>query len=429
MIDGAAVSRPLRLAVAACQYPAGVLDGVPVPHYRDAERHTAHFNDNPGPAYAAALRLARFLDRPGWDGMLVWCGDRIYIDATAGLFDPAQVVSGPFVDDVRRDDALRRPLRRDDALQRSLQRAYDTVDAAPFRRSAFPPRQAIDDHEIIDNWEPSNNPRRNAALLKRLQICRDAFTSRRPGVALYGNDPRDASAGRVFIVDTRTERSERDPAKLNKATIIGPGQWSALQTWLQPTAAEAGSPRLRVIASPSIVLPRRLATQREAPAAVRSDAWDGYPASLHGLLALLAEQRELRCLFVSGDEHLPCVVRATVRRADGSAPPVELISVHTGAMYAPYPFANSRPDDFSDEQCFSFGADSGGSPHEYQCRIASIWYPTAPGCGFGVGESAEQKRPLRKADGFTAIEFAADLCADPCIRYFAADGSDYVWTG
>ena len=190
-------------------------------------------------------------------------------------------------------------------------------------------------------------------------------------------------------------------------------QFDALLAWLDPLPQESGSTAYRrVVITPSILLPRRLASSEHPAGALRSDAWDGYPGALHALLAALAERPRLKGLFLSGDEHLPCVLRAEVARADGSAAaPAELLSVHTGALYAPYPFANSRPEDFSDERSFGFRAEHAGAVRDYVCRIRSCWFP------------------LEQGDGFTTLAFGADRCADPEVVFRAADGRDYAWPG
>ena len=100
-----------------------------------------------------------------------------------------------------------------------------------------------------------------------------------------------------------------------------------------------------------MLLPRRAEVARDAAAAGRSDAWDGYPASLDRLLDFIARKQIRHTVFVSGDEHhaLVCEVTLTpAHRRGRPLQPVRLLSVHSSALYAPFPFANGHPADLSD---------------------------------------------------------------------------------
>jgi cholesterol oxidase len=102
------------------------------------------------------------------------------------------------------------------------------------------------------------------------------------------------------------------------------------------------------VACPSLLLPRRRDSLREPDAWARSDAWDGYPASLSKLLALLHRVQARRTLFVSGDEHHALACRITLRDGHQDRDLV-LWSIHASALYAPLPFANGQPTDLTDE--------------------------------------------------------------------------------
>ena len=84
-------------------------------------------------------------------------------------------------------------------------------------------------------------------------------------------------------------------------------------------------------------LPRHLfATDpTTAASALRSDGWEGYPHSLNELLAFIAEQRIRNVVSLSGDAHLSCVATATSQGEDG--PPLVVYSIHSSALYAPFP--------------------------------------------------------------------------------------------
>jgi PhoD-like phosphatase len=382
---------PIELALAACRYPAGVLDRAP------------------GPSVAASQRLAEWLAARPAQRLLVMTGDSIYIDATAGLFDPAMV---PAV-------GVHGGGRAGRALGVALQAAYREADQRNRRFGNVRARlQSLDDHEIIDNWEPSAHPGRNAMLDKRLQICRDAFlaSSARdavPTARAVGKLPAPLDQQRVvdglrfFIADTRTERGLRGAAKPGDARIMRGPQFARLRKWLAPDATEPGAYR-RVVVSPSMLLPRRLSTQENRHAASRSDAWDGFPRSLHDMLAAIAQHPNLRCVFLSGDEHLPCVISARIEPLDSKGQASHLLSVHAGALYAPWPFANSRQEDFSDERRFDFVSDLASKGQRYRCTIQARIFPSIGG------------------DGFVSLAYPADADVEPTVCWHAAEGAAAV---
>jgi len=185
-----------------------------------------------------------------------------------------------------------------------------------------------------------------------------------------------------FIADTRTERTPRTAETIKTARIMSETQFDAILSWLggQP----AGRPKF--IACPSILLPRRLRTGRGEAAALRSDAWDGYPWSLNRLLACIVERQIEHVVFLSGDEHLSCIVKAQITAENGKS--MEILSVHSSALYAPYPFANSIRADlaFNEKYDFTLPAETlcgtfavGG---RYGCAITRS--EVYPGDGFAV---------------------------------------------
>jgi hypothetical protein len=398
------VMKEARVALLACQYPGGVLDRTPAPDNRFKGMRD-YFNSSSGPAE----RTRSLLD--GWDGKgdaFVLCGDGIYIDATAGLFDPALAAA---------DTAGA------EALAVALRRAYAQAAEVRVGPALGAALRMLDDHEVIDNWEPSLDRVRDEALHDRLRVCKRVFIDRVRGgrcivpatpqlpLPLWGPLKLEKLGLRFFLADTRTERSARDPAALDAARIMSTEQFGELLKWLDRSDDEPEDAAYRrVIVSPSIVLPRRLATAEDPAAALRSDAWDGYPRSLHDLLAALAERPALHATLLSGDEHLPCIVRAEVQRTDESLRPARLLAVHTGAMYSPYPFANGRREDFADEAYFLFDSCVSGQCRQYRCRLLATCFPP-PG------------------DGFMMLVFDADPDAEPALTWCAADGSDYPWPG
>jgi hypothetical protein len=313
------LERPVRIAVASCQYPHGPLDREPA---QASLRHMAQR------ARAGDIDLALFM------------GDQIYADATAGLVDP-----------LRRDERYEHP--------------HERAQSAPGLRqvlACLPAVMAIDDHELVDNWEPPPPGGGSDAALWQLREA-----SRRDGAWAYWAyerlrpKPRHTGAPRtadkafrfgglpIFLADTRLGRTSRSLGSGGAATahILGKRTWWQLEAWLLRHREV-----WKIVATPSILLPRRREVVQDASAAVRSDAWDGFPASLERLLDFLARHRIGRTVLVSGDEHhaLRCDISlaAPVRPGAAAPEPVHVLSIHSSALYAPFPFANGRPRDFSD---------------------------------------------------------------------------------
>ena len=335
----------VTFAVASCQYPAGFLDAEP------AER--------------SYRRLARCLDRrnPQFRPQLVLLlGDQVYADATAGLFDPTA-----------EHDRYCLPHERLLAM---------TPVRHVWRRAVV--HAMLDDHEIEDNWEPRPGDVENA---KKLGEGRAAYLRYQrladPRVAGATSDTPlwhafDAGGVSFFMADTRTERSPRDAAGIEGARIMGERQLGALLDWL---SARRASPAPKFIACPALALPRRRRAARDGqPAsALRSDAWDGYRDSLSRVLGRIASERVRNVVFLSGDEHLSLVAEVTLRAGDGE--PVLVHSVHSSALYAPFPFANSINDDLFAEDRFSLG----------ECSVEVRTCFAAPGDGFAVLRVFEER--------------------------------------
>jgi len=377
----------MRLVLTACLYPGGMLDG-------SASREPSRCEACHLPSAAARRLHATFDWANSPPDLWINCGDWIYVDATAGLFDPAAL-------DLALADAYQG--RQKEHWLHKLQEELN-----------FHPQPLIDDHEIADNWEPSNNKGQAIKLRKAMVEAREAFLNehqgnvqekRRSRGVLWVDDTFDGHD--FFFGDTRTERSRRDPRSLYRATMMKSPQRRALRKWLSQSATDNPN-RYRFIATPSILLPRKLATAEgdtvNPAAALRSDAWDGYPASLHSLLAFIADNPIANCVFLSGDEHLGCVAEVTVRRLTPPRNTVRLWSVHAGAMYAPYPFANSIKEDFAGiDGCtdrFTFTrCDGNGRPIEYECNVQT-WFSTT-GNGFAI----VQVDPVDDPPGRLSVRF------------------------
>ena len=330
----------MHLAVASCQYPHGPLDRAP--------------------AQASLERMAQQADQGELD-LALFLGDQIYADATAGLVDPT-----------RRDERYEIP--------------HERAQRAPGLRrvlARLPSVMLLDDHELVDNWEP--RPPGADPTLPLWRARQEAWVDGRWGYWKYERlrpqgrhhplrdlaDKAFRFAGLpIYLADTRLGRQPRGPtvpaapaspaAATRPPHILStcadpdtPGQFEQLEAWLLRHRHEA-----KVVATPSMLLPRRAEGVQDRSAAPRSDAWDGYPASLDRLLDFLMCHQIQHTVFLSGDEHHALVCHVTLQpppdRADTWGP-VQLTSVHSSALYAPLPFANGHPADLSDQAFVTAG--------------------------------------------------------------------------
>src|SRR5690606_35955193 len=124
-----------------------------------------------------------------------------------------------------------------------------------------------------------------------------------------------------------------------------------------------------------------------AHAALNADGWDGYPRTLHALLALLADAPEIGpVVFLCGDAHLGLFVEAEVELQGRRA---RFHVVHTAGLNTPYRFANAAQSDFLLDEDFAF-VESGRSG---RCRVRTR---ICTGAGF---TDVELRRELREAGG------------------------------
>lgn len=79
-------------------------------------------------------------------------------------------------------------------------------------------------------------------------------------------------------------------------------------------------------------------------------------------------------MFLSGDEHRGCIATAQLTELDGT-PVTTVHSIHTAAMYAPYPFANSIDEEVAEHDTFEFTYNA----KQYRCIVDAI--RPAPGDG------------------------------------------------
>lgn len=308
-------------ALASCQYPPDLL------HERLAYKSAWDMHDVFSSRFASHLKY------------LLFAGDSIYADATAGLFDP---------EDPREkfDLAYKRQIgsRAWQALNRTLQHSC----------------YAIDDHEIIDNWEPGPGYKKDPdgywyskeyrdAAIKRFRFYRGLDSVAADDTLWYDTILNGIP---VFVMDSRTEREAREAGNVSSKRLFGKQQRDALFKWLANQArlesSNKAAQRPKIILSGSMLFPRKLETAQAGSlgaAAIRSDAWDGYPLSMHEVLMYIAEHSISNVMFLSGDEHLHCLARATLELPGRK--PVAVTSIHSSPLYGPFPFANNRVENFA----------------------------------------------------------------------------------
>lgn len=349
---GEGIGEGLCLALGSCQYPPGVLNE------KCAAESWQRLNE----------RLDGVIAGPRPD-LLVLTGDQIYVDATAGLFDPTQA-----------DDRYRKPYE-------TWLRSHHVRDA--LRR--LPMVAMLDDHEIEDNWEPLHADApvadRDSNEQLRERGIRNFLRYQRP--AAIGEPDRPAKDAKlwtelksrgipIFLADVRTRRESRAPGDRppSPATLLGLPQWEDLCSWL--LKAPRGKPKL--IVSPGLMLPRHRRAMsatlafgqhdRCQQATRRSDGWDGYPDAQYALLDFIAKHRIHGVVFLSGDEHVGLCTTARIERFENGQPsePVAVHSVHTPGLNRPYRFANAGTADFALNETLHFRSPGRGLLKGVECR-------------------------------------------------------------
>jgi len=346
-----------RFAIASCQYPAGVFDLVPARESID-RLETAVADATNSAAFKAILFL----------------GDQIYADATYGILDPA--------------GTLDRFNQAHDAWWHALETRTHVSQLLQDNKIHV----ALDDHEICDNWEPCPG-HDNEQILQNALAAFDGKT----GFVLHPKrSQQDGYWGQVdiggghnaFMLDTRTTRERRPwgPGNSSGAAphILNEAQRDALDTWLKEQRDaddRAGRIRPKFISCAVWPLPRRAGRHPDPAmmeaAAMRSDGWDGYPASLKWLLGSIARHNIHGVVFLCGDAHLAGYTQVHLRAGDSRT---TLRILHSPALYAPFPFAN-------------------GQPHHYRCNDRLEWEED------GIKHAAHVKSELwPMGDGFVQVD-------------------------
>jgi cholesterol oxidase len=291
-----------EFSLASCQYPGGLLDGAV--------------------AYTAYRKASKRVETGGWAGAPdivprfgVFTGDQIYADASAGLFDPS-VKTGRF--ELPYHSWLRFPCVRS------------------FLRQV-PSFMLPDDHEIVDNWEPVPANKANDDLMT---AGRDGYRKYQRGEDQSPHFRFSMDGFSFWMADSRTGRGLRRADLWDSAALFDTQTMSSIESWLVQLGQQDPD-RPKFLVSPAMLLPRHRepAQWNAGESSLRSDGWDGYPATLFRMLQLLVDSNSRHVIFLSGDEHMPAFARATVKRRSDNRE-VSLYSIHTAAAYAPFPFAN-----------------------------------------------------------------------------------------
>lgn len=333
----------LHFAFGSCQYPRTFLDSDVV--------------------YASWRYLAESIRHETRFDLVLLLGDQIYIDATAGYFDPELGL------DVHA-------------------KHYHGLFSAPqviTVLSKVPSLMMLDDHEIADNWftPEANSPRERESLRLR-EVGVKSYRKYQRGFWSHYTASDDLwfsfelNGFAFFVMDTRTER-DGPHRSINDRRLMSEAQEKALDKWLSESVRKNDLFKPLFIASASMFIPRS-AKWQDGRQPDYVDNWSGYPKHQHWLLQRIYELRLQNVLFLSGDEHLSCYAEGVIYdTGKGVSEPQKITfhSIHSSALYAPFPFANSKPHDFIKSDSFSVGGN------RLQCDVKAQFMP---GDGFRTVE-------------------------------------------
>lgn len=351
----------LVLILGSCQFPADIM------RLRVASRTLSNIN---------GLLDTRFNRRDN-TVIALMAGDTIYADATAGLFDAKDEVS-------RYQNVY-------EVYEKNHQKLQLNTRQVTFIHT-------IDDHEIIDNWEPPvsddmmlvgkkhfiKSVHDGAASLSDSAIediikCQDSIRD----YPLWRHVLHEQRP--IFLMDTRTERQERNTNNINHSEMISKAQMNALLDWLDDLHEVDknnvnGILQPKFILSGSMLLPRHLhiaQNQDNSISCLHSDSWDGYPATLEKVLSHISKQDIKNVIFMSGDAHIPAYAKIELKNKETST---IAHSIHAPPFYAPLPFANASASDFTIDDSFTIQNNESETPIEV--TVHSV-FPEA-GDGYAV---------------------------------------------
>ncbi|MDN3922648.1 alpha/beta fold hydrolase [Roseateles violae] len=309
---GADTSAPLSFALASCQYPPTLID-----------------EQLAGASYA---RLAEDAQRADGPQLLLLAGDQVYIDAGGGVFSGASSPS-----------AL---LPKDSAM---IARSYELSYGLPAMRrttARLPSFAMLDDHEVGNDWPGLAG----APELPQVDVgaALQAFGHFQRALGPYGERTRLGGEGSqsyvfhpaghpVFVLDTRIHREARSAATVGRASLLRADVMAALLAGLKSAPAQS----IKFILSPSPLLPPERFNKDRVAERLHSDTGSGFPCWTATLLNFIHANAIERVVLLSGDSHLSSVCEFEFEPL-GSG---RVIGIVSSALYAPWPFANQRPDE------------------------------------------------------------------------------------
>ncbi len=269
----------LVFALASCQYPSV-----------DASKSAV--------AGASYARLGTWLTErtEPVPQCLLLVGDQIYVDGTAGLFDPTSQFDRfvrPYEILFRMNAGARRAAAAAGLHDAGRPRDLRQLGAAGRRRA---PRSGDDRGPSLVFQVPATRGARLGRIRREIRAIRSGIQFRVNGFPL-------------FMADTRTERDGAHCANGSpRARIMSKTQMGALLR-LAPRASRATCRRSSLACDPApSARPRDPAGRRGERAALRRLGRLSAHRSTQ-VLACIAEAQIPNVVFVSGDEHLSCVAR------------------------------------------------------------------------------------------------------------------------
>ncbi len=253
--------------------------------------------------------------RRGVDHVMM-IGDQIYADATAEIMDPV-VAYEKFRDRYRR--AWGNP---------------------PARRlfSHVPTYFAVDDHEYDNDFQGDLRP----------EVIDEFHYARNMAWQYQIHDPDNWGSGwprlwqkftsacyPFFVFDTRLERTLGNRA--NDVRLMSRQQLDDFDNWLR---VDAQTTNVIFIVSGSPFAPVTRAQQLEANLLDNGDSLLSYPMFLRTIVDRLVQHvPDKHICWLSGDPHLSCYARLTLRNGANA---IELTEICSSGLYSPLAFANAN---------------------------------------------------------------------------------------
>lgn len=365
----------LKFILASCQYSEGLIDREPC--YQSYKRLN-HLIQSTSEAPAFIIQI----------------GDQVYTDATAGLFDPANL-----------DDRFRAPYLK------LFQNHH--VTSVQKHIAVY---NMLDDHELSNDWEPQgdNNEQHEDHKIRGIEAYikwqRDDLKQADQKTPLWFTIP--AQLYPFFIMDTRTERQQRNAKNIATAQFISDAehnpynhhlsQQECLYQWLSASQRDLNNTP-KFIACPAMPFPRKnhFTQDRHITAALHDDGWHGYPRTLNELVRFIVTNSIQNVVFLSGDSHLSMLNRIVVGLYDADQNKLgetHIVSIHSSGMYSPYPFANASKEDFILNDDFKYHFDD-GSYINYQVTTEADH--VVPGDGFAALELTKKTSAWRLTTEFS----------------------------